>query len=244
MSEILDKSRRYANFRAVQRILGEMLHPAELQRCLEQGRSIRSRLQALSARDPGDGPGDAASLRQVDRMLDRLSADTLSMLLRVTFGEGRQRISRLATEQPEVVRGFAEVVLEADLESDSNLRMLEYLVTLLSCEQQGNKKAVVRSPFDAVPALEPAYYELREAADRDPEAAAQSFVEATAALAGQSEVAESRDRMRQYTRWLGVEILHPQVFAALVAYNVAVSNRVEELPYAWRCGKFLALAFD
>ena len=79
------RSKRYASLRAAQRTLGEMLHPAELQQALEQGRSIRSRLQALSELDDES----ETSLRQVDRLLDRLSADTLSMLLRVGFSEGR-----------------------------------------------------------------------------------------------------------------------------------------------------------
>lgn len=228
-SEIQVRSRRYAALRSAQRMLGESLHPTELQQLLDQGRSIRARLQGLQAQAEG-GPADPSGLQQVDRLLERLSADTRGMLHRLAPTEGRSLLRRLAREQPDLLRVLAEILLAGDLESDADLRMLEFLVTLLCCEHGSRKKQVVRSPVEAIPALEAARIEREDATGLAAVAAAEeAFAAATAELARHDDVGELRDRIRQYKRELGARILHPRVLAAAVAYNVAMANHVDGL---------------
>lgn len=229
-SEIQVRSRRYAALRSAQRILGESLHPAELQRLLDQGRSVRARLQALQAQAEG-GPADPSGLQQVDRLLDRLSAETRGMLHRLAPTEGRQLLRRLAQDQPDLLRVLTEILLAGDLEADADLRMLEFLVTLLCCDHEGRKKQVVRSPLEAVPALQSAGVDPGDLSTELAAVAAaeEAFAAATAELARHDDVGEIRDRIRQYKRELGARILHPRVLAAAVAYNVAMANHVDGL---------------
>jgi len=230
--DIQERSRRFASLRSAQRALTDALHPQELQRTVEQGRAVLVDLQAMSLRlkEAGDDPApERSELEPIDRRLDDISARVRETLGRITISELRASLPLLSSQQPETVRGLIDVVLEGDTENEKTLRLLEYLVTLLACEERGGRRVVARQPLEAAPRLG-AYSERRiDAADPAVIAAERMFERAREELLEDQDLGLLRDRVRRYKEELGGRILHPRVLAAAVAYNVAMWNRLADV---------------
>ena len=239
-AEVQSRSRRFASLRGAQRALGDALHPQELQRTVEQGRDVLAQLQELSQRvrgfENGEAPAspeerEAASqeLARVDELLDEISARTRDIVDRVAISELRSALPALASQQPDTIRGLIEVTLEGDVENSKSLRLLEYLVTLLSVEERDMRRAVVCEPSDVAAPLRALAEERFAESDPTCVAAEQMFERAAAELLEAEDVGLVRDRIRRFKDELGSRILYPRVLAAAVAYNVAMWNRLADL---------------
>jgi hypothetical protein len=230
--DVQERSRRFASLRAAQRALADTLHPHELQRTVERGRAVLVSLQSLSLRirEAGNEPLPAMhELDAIDSDLDDISARIREILDRVTISELRASLPLLSSEQPETVRGLIDVVLEGDSENEKSLRLLEYLVTLLSCEERGRRRVVTRQPLDVAPSLRTISDRILDETDSAVVAAEKIFERASEALPEDEEFGVLRDRVRRYKQELGVRILQPRVLAAAVAYNVAMWNRLSDV---------------
>jgi len=237
-TEIQELSSRFASLRAAQRALADLAHPAELEQTIEKGRKILLKLQSLGilATEASSGPGseeqEAAarvSIRAVEKLLADLSARTAEILDEKPISQLRAQLRERSAEHPDEARGLIEVILAGDVERDKNLRLLEFLVTLLSSEDCDTGRAVVREPSEVSPPVRAFAEQLFD--DEDPEciAAVQAISGATEKLFEVQAIGAIRDHIREYKRELGTRILHPRVLSAAVRYNVAMSNRVTGL---------------
>jgi hypothetical protein len=89
-------------------------------------------------------------------------------------------------------------------------------------------RRVARAPLEALPEL--AEVRVREAYEAHPEIAEaeQIFGRAVVRLL-RDDIGATRERMRSYKLRLGARRLHPEVLAAVIAYDVAMANRLAEL---------------
>jgi hypothetical protein len=227
--EVRARVRRFATLRAALRALRAVEQPAELDEGLELGRQLLTRLRALSGDSPGADVLDSAeALRGADALLDRLAQRVHDVFKSTPTSTLCAAVGSLAESEPGTVRSLGAVIVESDLESEPAQRLLEYLVTALACAGAPGERTVVRPPLDALPEL--ADIDLPAAHEADPtiDEAEQIFGRAVRRLY-QDDVGATRDRIRDYKRRLGPRILHPTVMAAAVAYNTAMSNRLERL---------------
>jgi hypothetical protein len=232
------RTRRFASLRAAQRALSRSVHPSELAQANEHGRQLVIQIQALGAhaRDgSGAAPAEAdladrrADLEQIDQLLDEISTRTHAILDGVDISQLRSIVPVLAAEHPEEVRGLIDVLLDGDLESDKNLRTLEYLVTVLCSEERDGRRFLVREPGEVSERLQELGRTRLTAAEGDPRQAENTFRDALRTLPEASEIGEIRDQIRHYKERLGSGVLHPRVLSAAVSYNVAMWNQVAGL---------------
>jgi hypothetical protein len=233
-AEIHRRSRRFASLRAAQRALSGSAHPSELERAIEQGRELLIQIQALSiraARANADEQTerDQTDLRRVDQRLDEVSERIRGLLDDAQLSQLRADLSPLAAEHPEEIRGLIDAILEGDVARNKNLRILEYLVTLLCSENRQGRRAMVRQPDEVAPQLRELAERLLDASDPECLAAEQRLSAATLDLCQERKVGAIRDRIRHYKAELGSRILHPRVLAAVVDYNVAMGNQLAGL---------------
>ncbi|MBW2420496.1 MAG: hypothetical protein JRH19_18285, partial [Deltaproteobacteria bacterium] len=206
--ELRKRIERFASLQAAHRALARSVHPSELAVVREQSRGLLIRLQGLSSELRDDGAGAPAaegsiSLEEIDRVL----ADQ-------------------SVRYPDEVGGLVDLLLTGDLEDDKILRTLEYLITMLSAEEQGGRRVVVGEPSAVRPRLREVGEQIREAAGDECMLAERVFEDAVVQLLQQGDLGEIRDRVRRYKEELRSKILHPQVLATVVAYNVAMFNCV------------------
>lgn len=231
-AELRRRAERFASLRAGQRALSRAVHPSELARANQQGRDLVIQLQELSARvrgAEGELEVDGQALARIDGLLDETSRRLYEILDRIDIPALRSIVPPLLSEHPEDVRGLVDVLAEGELRADQDLRKLEYLVTMLCTEERDGRRVVVREPGDLSTRLREA---TRERGGSD-EAAAERERRLGDAIAqllhGSADVGGIRDEMRQLKEEMGPGLLHPRVFTATMAYNVAMSNQVAGL---------------
>jgi hypothetical protein len=226
---IRSRVRRLATLRAAARALSEVADPGDAANALEVGAKLLRRLQALSGRtgraeivDPG------GALRGVDELLRRLSRQLREVLLEADIPSLCAALAPLAREESGAIRALAAVALDGDLDPPRLLDLVELLVALLCCQGRPGARQIVRDPLDALPEL--AEVRVREAHESHPEIAEaqQIFGRAVMRLL-RDDIGATRDRVRSYKQRLGARRLHPEVLAAVVAYDVAMANRLAEL---------------
>jgi hypothetical protein len=232
--QIRRRSRRFASLRAAQRILSHSGHLSELEATFAQGREVVLGLQELGALLKGASgaveatPAERERLRRADEQLDAISERTRSLLDQTSIAEMRTQLEQLSREHPEEIRGLIDTILEGDVESDRNLRLIEYLVTLLSSEDRDSRRSVTRKLSDVAPRIAE-FAREHLAGTGDALHAEAMFSNATQRLFQEDDVGAIRDRIREFKQELGSGILHPRVLASAVDYNVAMWNRVEGL---------------
>ncbi|MFQ5416616.1 MAG: hypothetical protein ACE5FL_06130 [Myxococcota bacterium] len=228
-AEVQARVRRFAVLRGAQRILIAVTPPHELEGSLEDGRRILRRLRAISGdRRDAEVVDIRDALAGVDALLEGLAVRIRDELKAAPIRAVCNAVAPLAEQEPGTVRALASLILEGDLESDPSLRLVEYIVTALSCVGVPGLREVVRSPLDALPEL--CDLDLAFAHEGDPaiDEAEQIFGRAVLRLE-QDDLGATRDRIRDYKRKLGSRILNPTVLAAAVRYNVAMGNCLARL---------------
>ncbi len=228
-NEAQHRSQRFTALRAAQRILIHSAHLPELEATFEQGREVVVALHELNDR-LGPAQGDlseaGALFSRVDGLLDAMSQRTRTLLDRTSIPQLRREIAPLAEERPEEIRGFIDAILEWDIENGENLRLIEFLVTELCSRERDSRRAVVQSPVEAVPHLEDFARKRLDTSNDQRLLAKKTFSTAAQHLFGNEELGPIRDRLRAFKEELGSGLLHPDVLAAAVQYNVAIRNRI------------------
>lgn len=230
-SEIRRRVERFASLQAAHRALCHSVHPSQLESVRGESRALLILLQTYSTQIQAGGQKpalDAApvSLEDIDRGLFEQSERTLTVLGRINLAQLRATIPALSEQHPEEVCGLIDLLLSGDLDSDKNLRMLEYLITIMSTQDSNGRRVVVREPCQVTPRLDEAAADRLGAATADCLVAEQVLENATAKALQGGDIGETRDRVRRYKEELGRDVLHPRVLAAAVAYNVAMWNEV------------------
>ena len=226
---VQSRVRRLAMLRAAQRALSEVADPREAAEALEVGAKLLRRLQALSGRTGRAEIVDRGeALRGVDELLRRLTRQLREVLLEADVPSLCASLAPLAREESGAIRALAAVALDGDLDSPRLLDLLELLVALLCCQGAPGARRQARAPLEALPEL--AAVSAPEAYEAHPQIAEaqQIFGRAVVRLL-RDDIGATRDRVRRYKLRLGARRLHPEVLAAVVAYDVAMANRLAEL---------------
>ena len=237
-SEIRKRVQRFASLRAAQRALNRSLHPSELALANQQGRQILIELQSLTNRAEGaersprsepEKASDLDDLHRVDLLLHDISLRTRELLDGLEIYHLRSTAPLIAAQHPDEVRGLIDLLLEADLEDDKNLRMLEYLITVLSSEERDGRRILVREPIEVSARLREVGQRQVAAGDAEYLVAEKTF-DTTLRMAHEDpDIGATRDRIRRYKESLGSRVLHPRILQAAVSYNVSMWNRVAGL---------------
>jgi hypothetical protein len=237
-SEIRKRVHRFASLRAAQRALNRSLHPSELALANQQGRQILIELQALSGRaeeadrSPRSERKKASGrddLHRVDLLLHDISLRTRELLESLEIYHLRSTAPLIAAQHPDEVRGLIDLLLEGDLEDDKTLRMLEYLITVLSSEERDGRRILVREPSEVSARLrEIAQQQLAED-DAEYLVAEKTFDNTLRMAHADPDIGAIRDRIRRYKEGLGSRVLHPRILGAAVSYNVSMWNQVAGL---------------
>jgi hypothetical protein len=234
--------RRYTMLRSAQRALYPMRPmPGSLpaDRAL---REIRHRLRAIGP-DPRRGEEDPvyasvedrrAALSEVDEMLGDVSRELRSMAERIPFSEHRATLPQLYETRPDEVAALLDLCLEDPRWFASLRHLIDYLVTLLSTVSAEGNRRVWSDPVGATPRLREicesyTEYDLSEIA-----AHVEVFDDAILDLPRHSSIEPVIHRVRDYKAQVGPLMLVPELLRKIIEYNVAVSNRLEEVLEAER----------
>jgi len=222
--EIRQRVERFSQLRAAQRALARCMHPAALDSLREQGRELLIQLQAVG---PEESPVRVeVALREIDRLLSHHLGQTHELLGKLEFAQLRAVGAELCRDKPDELRALVDLILLGSLSDDQEIRLVEYLVTMLSSREEDGRRTVVAEPGELTEALQE--MGRRKQADES--------IEVPEAVTRLGEAAESlirggdhhalRDEIRGFKQELGARILHPEILAAAVAYNVAMANQV------------------
>ena len=155
---IPDRIQSFALLRAAQRALARCMHPALLNPVREQGRQLLIQLQSLSEGPSPDalasdeqGAAAEEALAEVDRLLAHQTGMTLEVVGDLEFAHLRAEGRQVCASHPDEVRALVDVMLAGDLTRDKHLRLLEYLITMLSSEEWDGRRTVVNEPCALTP---------------------------------------------------------------------------------------------
>lgn len=227
--EIRERIQLFSLLRAAQRALTRCMHPARLSPIREQGRQLLIQLQALGSveeieESEAEAAAAASELAQVDALLDGQLRQTLEIADGLEFAHLRATGSRLCAQHPDEVRALIDILLKDDLGREKPVRLLEYLITMLSTEEWNGRRTVVQEPGELTPGLRERARTSKEAVDST--AAEKLLGEAISSLTRGDDHRDLRDEIRSYKRTLGADILHPRILSRAIAYNVAMWNHI------------------
>lgn len=225
-----DRISQFTGLSAAQRALSRSIHPSELAPLHEQSRGLLIDLRDLVARSKADdrsnGEVSSAILEHFDRALHEQSERTRDFVDRIDMRQLRATVPLIAHQHPEEVCGLVDVLLDGDLVSDKQLRILEYLITLLSAEEHSGRRRIQRDPSQLTPRLAVLSAKQTENPDVDWVVAERMLEKATAEVLQGGDVGAIRDRVRRCKEEFGACLLHPSVLSASVKYNIAMWNHV------------------
>jgi len=223
-SEVRWRVERYALLRAAQRALARCIHPSALEPLRADSHQLLIRLQAAGSHD-GSGGGETA-LAEIDALLSRHLVQTLELLGKLEFAQLRAVGPELCDKRPDETQALVDVLLLGDLTDDRPIRLVEYLVTMLSAEDQDGRRSLVRQPSQVTEGLQDLARRKQADASIDVGAAVARLEEAARSLTRRNDHGERRNEIRAYKQGLAARILHPEILAAAVAYNIAMANQV------------------
>ncbi len=220
-----ERLRRFTGLTAAQRALSRSIHPAELAPLHEQSRALLIELRDLAGRSQS-GAAPASVVEHIDQALVEQSERTRAFVDQIDMRQLRATIPMIAHQHPDEVGGLVDLLLGGDLESDKNLRMLEYLITLLCAEEVSGRRHVRQNPAEVTAQLKTVCDAQRSAAGSDWILAERMLEQSTAKVMQGADVGQIRDRARQCKEEFGGQLLHPSVLMASVKYNVAMWNQL------------------
>ncbi|RLE20537.1 MAG: hypothetical protein DRJ50_10600, partial [Actinobacteria bacterium] len=225
-----DRISRFTGLSAAQRALSRSIHPSELAPLHEQSRALLIELRDVVARSKADDASNdevsSTVLDHFDRALHEQSERTREFVDRIDMRQLRATVPLIAHQHPEEVGGLVDVLLGGDLDSDKQLRILEYLITLLSAEEHAGRRRLHRDPSQLTDRLKTLSAEQAETANVDWVVAERMLEKATAEVLQGGDVGAIRDRVRRCKEEFGSCLLHPSVLSASVKYNIAMWNHV------------------
>jgi hypothetical protein len=225
-AEIRQRIQQFSLLRAAQRALSRCMHPSALDPVREHSRQLLIQLQALADAGADEAERHAEALAGIDRLLAHQMGLMLEIVADLEFEQLRAAGPRLCSEHPDDVRALIDVMLKYDIRHNKPLRLLEFLITMLSTEESNGRRRIVQEPGQLTPGLRELAAQRVSESGPAPAAAEATLGNAVGGLIGGDDTAGMRDEMRRYKRELGSDILHPRVLARAVAYNVAMWNRV------------------
>jgi hypothetical protein len=173
-----------------------------------------------------------ARLGELDQKLDDLRRDLLERFDSIPFVALRASIPRSVESHRSEVAALLEVLLRDRNELLERLPRVEYLITMLSTEEDEGRRNIVHDPVTLTPALEDFSVESLEAVDAD--AIAMELYQAAELDSDSENFHETLRALRVRKQDIGLGCLTPVVLRAVVTYNARMFNSVESLAEASR----------
>lgn len=222
--QLREWAERFSLLRAAQRAMARCMHPAALDPLREQGRQLLIQLQAAEREE--SPVGSEVALRETERLLTHHLGQTLELLGKLEFAQLRAAGPELRRDKPEELRALVDVTLLGNLADDQEIRLVEYLVTMLCAEDEDGRRSQVTEPSELTAGLQDMAQRKLADSSIDPGPAVDRLEEAARSLIRGDDHLVLRDEIRGFKQELGARLLHPEILAAAVTYNVAMSNQV------------------
>ncbi len=223
---------RYAGIRGALRALAPSTCFVESSIDLD-GTYLEVRGSLLAASELEAGAGDrselASLLSKIDAGLDALGAEARTRLRAIPLAQLRATLPERARSYPEEVTALLDLCLDCEEQSAEWGNLLDYVITLLATEAVDGRKRGAGDPVSLTPQLTARCEAALRAAPPDAEALAAALRMAREDLERGDALVPIVKRVRGTKRGSPETLFVPEVLRALVAYNVAVANRLDQI---------------
>lgn len=232
---VIERINRFSTLRAAERALKPSVRRRRELPSASVGRDLLVRLRHLLAHTRGkrtreeNAPPAAAELARIDERLDLFSRQLRATADRSPMAQLRATLPSIAYEHPEEVAALLDLCLEGDASPATRLPLVDYLVTLLASDHGYTRKSLIRDPSEVSRQVAARCRRLANEPEEVGLEIAQTFDRAIREVAELDNLEEIVQRMRVYKAKLDGRIFIPSVLRSVVAYNLAVSNRIEAL---------------
>jgi hypothetical protein len=231
--DVRGRLKRYAALRAALRAVSPAFPP-------ETSLELQERVQELSGRlrraaFPEEEPGEAtqtplhAELEQIDQAWAEFSRELLSLVSDLPLSQLRATLPAVQESNPEELLALLDLCVADERPLGKRWNLLDYLVTVASTETDDGRKRVALDPATLTPSLEALCTETGERSDADLEDLVQEFQAAGEQITRGEPLAPIRARLRDTKTSAVTRLLAPDVLRSVIACNVALWNRLEEL---------------
>ena len=219
---------RFEHLRALNSAWAVLAHfglPEDGCHIVETGRAVRAQLAELAGQPLKSR--DTAALPKLDRLLDGVQREMLTLAFEVPVAELRASLpARLATERRGIL-DLLDLMLVPEIEghygSPGRISAIDYLITLL-CTGGDDGGGVLQDPAGLTPGLYTLSERASEADDPRLEEIESEFY-AAADLCEKNVRDDNRLRaLRRRKRDLGPRFFAPSVLRAIITYNAALSR--------------------
>jgi len=193
-------------------------------------------LELRAARDSAASSGSTqissahfVMLEDVGRMLDELQRSIFEQVSLIPLSQLRATLPAVKRKHPEALAALLDVCLVVHATGSAWSNLVDYLITLLVCEEQDGRRFVARDPTRVTPLMQA----LCSGFDRNKTDVTSALAEMFRNACGEVErgvpAGPIIDQMRSAKHQAMETLLVPELLRAITAYNVAVSNQRTEL---------------
>ncbi len=231
--DVRGRLKRYAALRAALRAVSPAFPP-------ETSGSLQERAQELSGRlrraaSPDEQPEAAkqtplhVELERIDQAWVEFARELLSLVSDLPLSQLRATLPAVQESNPDEVLALLDLCVADERALGERWNLLDYLVTLASTETDDGRKRVALDPATLTPSLEALGTETGEHTDADLEDLVREFQAARDQISRGEPLAPIRTRLRDTKKSAVTRLPAPDVLRAVIACNVALWNRLEEL---------------
>lgn len=213
---------RLARLRAAWRALAPSIMAKETGEADQTVRELRGRIGELAERSED---ASEAELTSLDEALERYAQSLRVSLDQVSVAQLRSTLPDVESSQRGEVLALLDLVLEDEAHLRKRMAVADYLITLLSTEEQGNRRRIMHDPVGLTARLNALSERLATGMTRDLEGAEQGFFAAVRRLE-EGDMDRVLREARTLKNGLGLNLLLPEVLRGLVFYNTSFWNRI------------------
>jgi hypothetical protein len=170
-----------------------------------------------------------AHLDNLDRKLEQLQTAIVAQIRSIRLSQLRATLPAVKRQNPEELKALFDLCLIAHDSDSPWWSLIDYMITLLACEEKGGRRYVARDPTRLTPRLD----ELCAACDREKndltDALVHMFHRARVDLERGNPAGPIIEKMRSAKHQAMETLLIPDLLRAITAYNIAVSNQRSDL---------------
>jgi hypothetical protein len=240
--DVIARIRRYSTLRAAERALQPTVrlrrkHPTAALGLdlLIDLRELLTQVQSQGGASSGGEPDrEELDLERVDSRLKEFSRKLEQTIGHTSLAQFRATLRAITRKNRAEATALLDFCLESEGRASRDLALVDYLITLLSSESVRGVKSLAFDPTGVSPALTGLCEREARRADLRCDEAGGEFRSAALEVAELEDLVPLVRRMRRVKNRLGRRFFAPDVLRSIVAYNLAVANRLEALLDAQR----------
>lgn len=193
-------------------------------------------LELRAARDSAASSGSAqissahfVMLDDVGRMLDELQRSIFEQVSMIPLSQLRATLPSVKRQRPEALAALLDVCLVVHASGSAWSHLVDYLITLLVCEEEDGRRFVAHDPTTVTPLMEALCSGFDRNKTEMTSSLAEMFRDACAEVERGVPAGPIIEQMRSAKHQAMETLLVPELLRAITAYNVAVSNQRTEL---------------